>query len=545
MNDKAMMTMRFAGMAFCWADMLFELDREHKIVFSVGATDRLLGVGPADLMGQPFLPFIDERDRDLIAELLNVTVSSGRIDEPSARMALANETVTEVSLSGYRTPDFDDHFFLAVKVAPRRVPIQQRRAEDRDEAADVLSEGSFASVAADRIKSYQAAGGKPKVSMIKIDNMEELKGKLTSENQETMMATIGTIIKEHSLGKDTAGRIDDENFSLVHGEDVTPEMISQEIAASTADLDPDGVGLTTQSTTVDADVSALSEAEMTRALVYTMREFSKDPANVGGGNSLDGMLQRRVHETAKMVASFKRVCSTGHFDLVYMPICDLKTGVIHHFEALTRFRGGDGTASPYELITMAEEVGIIPDFDYAVAKKAIQFIKEQPRKIPSIAVNVSGNSIVDPDFIAKLHDLLDRVGDISDRLMFEITESAGIEDLEGTNITIQSLRTKGYKVSLDDFGAGAASFDYLNSFDIDTVKFDGPVVKRAYATDKGKAFLASMATLCKQTGIETIAEMVEDEPLAKFLSECGVDLGQGWYFGKPDGDIHSFDLPDE
>jgi hypothetical protein len=307
MNDKAMMTMRFAGMAFCWADMLFELDREHKIVFSVGATDRLLGVGPADLMGQPFLPFIDERDRDLIAELLNVTVSSGRIDEPSARMALANETVTEVSLSGYRTPDFDDHFFLAVKVAPRRVPIQQRRAEDRDEAADVLSEGSFASVAADRIKSYQAAGGKPKVSMIKIDNMEELKGKLTSENQETMMATIGTIIKEHSLGKDTAGRIDDENFSLVHGEDVTPEMISQEIAASTADLDPDGVGLTTQSTTVDADVSALSEAEMTRALVYTMREFSKDPANVGGGNSLDGMLQRRVHETAKMVASFKRV----------------------------------------------------------------------------------------------------------------------------------------------------------------------------------------------------------------------------------------------
>jgi EAL domain-containing protein (putative c-di-GMP-specific phosphodiesterase class I) len=194
---------------------------------------------------------------------------------------------------------------------------------------------------------------------------------------------------------------------------------------------------------------------------------------------------------------------------------------------------------------MAEEVGIIPDFDYAVAKKAIQFIKEQPRKIPSIAVNVSGNSIVDPDFIAKLHDLLDRVGDISDRLMFEITESAGIEDLEGTNITFQGLRTKGYKVSLDDFGAGAASFDYLNSFDIDTVKFDGPVVKRAYATDKGKAFLASMATLCKQTGIETIAEMVEDEPLAKFLSECGVDLGQGWYFGKPDGDIHSFDLPDE
>ncbi len=543
MTDRAVMTMRFAGLAFCWADMLFELDREHKIVFSVGATEKLLGAGQAELMGQPFLPFIDDRDRDLITELLNVTVSGGRIDEPSARMALGNDTVSEVSISGYRTPDFDDHFFLAVKVAPRRVPIPQRRTEDRDEAADVLSEESFATVAADRIKSYQQAGGKPKVSMIKIDNMEELKGKLTSENQETMMATIGSIIKEHSLGKDTAGRIDEENFSLVHGDDVTPEMISEQIAASTAELDPDGVGVSTQSTTLDADVSALSEAEMTKALIYSMREFSKDPANVGGGASLDGMLQKRVAETAQAIASFKRVCDTGHFDLVYMPICDLKTGEIHHFEALTRFRGGSAGASPYELITLAEEVGIIPEFDIAVAKKAIQFIIEQNRNIPSIAVNVSGNSIVDAGFVENLHALLDKVGDLTANLMFEITESAGIEDLEGTNITIQGFRAKGYKVSLDDFGAGAASFDYLNSFDIDTVKFDGPVVKRAYATDKGKAFLASMATLCKQTGIETIAEMVEDEPLAKFLAECGVDLGQGWYFGKPDGDIHSFDLP--
>ncbi|MFP6711297.1 MAG: EAL domain-containing protein [Rhodospirillales bacterium] len=57
-----------------------------------------------------------------------------------------------------------------------------------------------------------------------------------------------------------------------------------------------------------------------------------------------------------------------------------------------------------------------------------------------------------------------------------------------------------------------------------------------YATTKGKAYLASMATLCKQSGIETIAEMVEDAELAGFLLECGITYGQGWYFGKPDTD---------
>lgn len=66
------------------------------------------------------------------------------------------------------------------------------------------------------------------------------------------------------------------------------------------------------------------------------------------------------------------------------------------------------------------------------------------------------------------------------------------------------------------------------------------MVKRAYQKSKGKAFLASMATLCKETGIETIAEMVEDAPLAKFLGECGIDNGQGYFFGKPGPDPKSF-----
>jgi EAL domain-containing protein (putative c-di-GMP-specific phosphodiesterase class I) len=112
--------------------------------------------------------------------------------------------------------------------------------------------------------------------------------------------------------------------------------------------------------------------------------------------------------------------------------------------------------------------------------------------------------------------------------------------LEGVNRSIQLFRQKGFKVALDDFGAGAAGFDYLNTLEVDAVKFDGPVVKRAFATEKGKAFLASMAALCNQTGIETVAEMVETEELAKFLAGIGVHLGQGYYFAKPTQNLDTF-----
>ncbi len=180
-------------------------------------------------------------------------------------------------------------------------------------------------------------------------------------------------------------------------------------------------------------------------------------------------------------------------------------------------------------------MGVISEFDLAVAKRAIDTIIRAQKTAPPtpVAINVSGHSIGDPLFCAELDKMLQAQFGIDEFLSLEITESAEIEDLKGVNAAIQEFRRAGFKVALDDFGAGAASFDYLNSFDVDTVKFDGPVVKRTVATKKGKAFLASMATLCREIEVETIAEMVEDAPLAQFLGECGIKLGQGWHFGKP------------
>jgi len=161
------------------------------------------------------------------------------------------------------------------------------------------------------------------------------------------------------------------------------------------------------------------------------------------------------------------------------------------------------------------------------ALETIDAVLENGPCIP-VAINVSGHSISDPEFCAKLLSLLTTHIGVEEHISLEITESAEINDLEAVNNAIQKFRHIGSKVALDDFGAGAASFDYLNSFDVDTVKFDGPVVKRA-----GKTFLASMATLCHEIGVEIIAEMVEDQALADFLKQCGIELGQGWHFGKP------------
>ena len=126
------------------------------------------------------------------------------------------------------------------------------------------------------------------------------------------------------------------------------------------------------------------------------------------------------------------------------------------------------------------------------------------------------------------------------KLLFEITESSRMSRLELANQFIQSLRDRGYHVCLDDFGAGAASFQYLSVLDVDVVKIDGSAVKNALTASKGRAFLSALTELCRRMKVETIAEMVDTPETLDFCRDCGCNYVQGYLFGKPSREIRDF-----
>lgn len=525
---------RYAALALCRADVLLEVKDNGVIIFCKGPTKKFFGEPDSALVGTSILDFIHPDDQHVIREILAGRRSDARIDDLLVRARSASGAETDIAISGYRVPDFDNNFFLAIKIAPRQTLPLGQRPGDRDESTGMLSSDAFVDTAAQRVAAFEATGGKAKVSMVKIGDLAGAGIAEGSEEEGKVLRAIGEVLSAESLGGDTAGRIDDENFSLVHSEDMDAQGLSEKIANALSRAAPGTSSLMPKIATMDAASSGMDEKQLAKAMMYSLQEFTRNGGEMPDGD-LAGALQRGLERNVQAVERFRKICDNGSFDLVYMPVCSLKDSHIHHYEALTRFREEAGE-SPFQLITLAEEVGVIPEFDLAVATRALETIDRVLSvggQITPIAVNVSGHSISDPDFCNSLRKLLINKYGMENHLSLEITESAQIQDLKGVNTAIQEFRRQGYKVALDDFGAGAASFDYLNSFDVDTVKFDGPVVKRAVATKKGKAFLASMATLCHEIEVETIAEMVEDEALARFLGTCGIELGQGWYFGKP------------
>lgn len=124
-------------------------------------------------------------------------------------------------------------------------------------------------------------------------------------------------------------------------------------------------------------------------------------------------------------------------------------------------------------------------------------------------MNVSGYSIGQQEYVDGLMKLLAEHEWTRGRLLFEITESSRMSDLGQANEFIQKLRQLGYEVCLDDFGAGAASFQYLSALEVDAVKLDGSAVHNAQVTIKGRAFLSALTELCRRLNVYTVAEMVD------------------------------------
>jgi EAL domain-containing protein (putative c-di-GMP-specific phosphodiesterase class I) len=218
--------------------------------------------------------------------------------------------------------------------------------------------------------------------------------------------------------------------------------------------------------------------------------------------------------------------------MYFHPIVDLNANYeATHFEILSRFLDGGSTL---EWVVFAEDIGMAPDFDMAVLERAINYLKyKSSGRRSRFAINVSGQSIQNEQFFEQLREKLKIQEGLSERLIFEITESSRIEDLQKVAKYLNILRGDGFKVCLDDFGAGSASFQYLQALEVDFLKIDGEYTRRILTSERDMAMIRSLVSMCRDLEIKVIAEMIEEEEQIYRLRHLGTDYAQGFIFALP------------
>ncbi|MEK7758434.1 MAG: bifunctional diguanylate cyclase/phosphodiesterase, partial [Pseudomonadota bacterium] len=216
----------------------------------------------------------------------------------------------------------------------------------------------------------------------------------------------------------------------------------------------------------------------------------------------------------------------------------MEDGVLHG-EALVRLADGAVVIQPNAFLPTAERFGLMPQIDLWVIRHVIAQLAElQGRGTRAcISVNLSGHTLADERLVPEVMDLLARHKVDPRSIIFEITETNAIANIEAAQRLIGELREHGCRFALDDFGSGFSSFHHLRHLPVDFVKIDGQFVRGMVQNPDDRAIVMSINDIAHSLGKRTVAEFVENREILELLIECGVDYAQGNYISLPRANV--------
>jgi len=192
--------------------------------------------------------------------------------------------------------------------------------------------------------------------------------------------------------------------------------------------------------------------------------------------------------------------------------------------------------SPVEFLRAAERYRLMSDVDRWVVQTALTALSRGNIKLPanrSMAINLSGQTLGDPQFLEFVVECLDRTGVLADQVCFEVTENSVITNIEHAQRFIGVLHGMGCQFALDDFGRGLSSFGNLKYLALDYLKIDGSFIRNLGSDTVNQAMVAAMIKLARTLNFQVVAEQIEDDGALEAATRMGVDFVQGYHLSRP------------
>lgn len=226
--------------------------------------------------------------------------------------------------------------------------------------------------------------------------------------------------------------------------------------------------------------------------------------------------------------------ANNEFVMFLQPKYSISGGKVVGAEALVRWISPErGIISPGEFIPIFEKNHFIVKLDRCIWEQVCKTIRDwidMGVEPISVSVNISRVHLENDNFIKILSELVEKYRVPKELLEIEITESA---DSSGTDSMIIKLHDEGYVLLMDDFGSGYSSLNMLKNTPFDVIKIDRDFFSEFMLSDRGKKIIAHTISMSKDIGMGLVAEGIETEEQAKFISDCGCDIAQGFYYSKP------------
>lgn len=538
---------RFRDLAETAAEFFWEVDAELRLVWATGELgERWAGILALCADDAEMWPGI--ADDDGLAQLLGAV----RERRPFTQVDLVHErddgTTRTVSLSGKPILDADGQLsgwrgsgsdVTAARALAARLSYQA----SHDELTGLLNRREFSR----RLERLVAPGASEwptehhVLCFIDLDQFKVINDTCGHVAGDELLRQVSGLLRAHIRGTDLFARLGGDEFGIVmHGAAVEDakrllatihdaladwrfewgdRVFSVGASIGVVEIGPDSGSVDRIMAAADTACYAAKDQGRNRCVVFS---------------STDADISRRRGEIDS-VSRLTRALDRDGFRLFAQPIVAIgDSGPIRHVEVLVRMESEDGESlvPPGDFLPAAEHFGLASRLDLWVVEHALDALRDAPA-VETCAINLSGVSLGLAGFLDDVTALLDAGGIDPHRLCFEITETAAITNVGHANTFISSLRERGCRFSLDDFGSGLASFAYLKNLAVDYLKIDGSFVRNILDDPVDLALVRSIADIGRQMGKTTIAEWVESAEILDKLAELGVDMAQGYHLGRP------------
>lgn len=374
--------------------------------------------------------------------------------------------------------------------------------------------------------------------VVDVDKINMVNQAFGYEIADSVLVAVGQRLDKCLRAGDTIGRVGGDRFGAVLGNCAAAEVMHAaekilEEVRNTAIETPAGP----IHVTVSIGAVAFPDSARTATDAMTKADVALQKAKRSGRNTWSiydyTEEQRQDHRKNMVIAEqVQRALCDERIFLAFQPIVDSNTHEATSYECLMRMKRPDGgIVSAGEFMGVVEELGLIRAIDRKALELTLVELDANPRV--NLAMNVSGLTVADRSWLRTLVSKLRGRPDQARRLIVEITETAGLEDLEECARFVSTLRDLGCRVALDDFGAGFTSFRHLKTLSVDIVKIDGSFVRNIGHNPDNLVFVRTLLDLANNFNLQTVAECVETVDEADLLTNEGVHLLQGYAFGAP------------
>jgi diguanylate cyclase (GGDEF)-like protein/PAS domain S-box-containing protein len=507
---------------------------------------RITGYAAEQICTRPFRELSDPHDVDVdapqIADLLSGQLPTYQV-EKRFRHAGGHLVWVLVSVSLVRDAKGRPlHLIAQVQDISERKVLEGRLEHlvDHDFLTALFNARRFEQELAQATRSAARYGGGGAVLLLDLDHFKAVNDRFGHKAGDDLLKTVAAELRRRVRDTDVLARLGGDEFGIIlpkadaQQAEVVADSIVKALRRHTAILAEHEVPVT--ASVGVAVFEGLTNTELLAAAdvaMYEAKRAGRDRFAVYRRGT--EALPRRSSRLAD-AECIQRALAHDRLELHCQPILDLATNEVSQYELLVRLRTERGDLlPPSAFLHVAERSGTILAIDGWVVRRAVALIASQARRGRTLTLNlnISARSIGEPQLTAIVDRALADSPIDPALLVFELTETAAIGDIERAKTFTTQLRRRGCRFALDDFGTGFGSFYYLKHLPFDYFKIAGDFIRGFAANTTDQLVVEAIVGIAKGMGKKTVAEFVTDQGTMDRLRRSGVDYAQGFHVGIP------------